>query len=181
MSASASASASDSASDSDSNEACHWLKTPNMPEHNWVWSEQGAINMHLPERWSFIQFTHEAPSRAEEQWKGDSIWGARQALAAVYYAQKQLQATVGYYARDAQTLAEAGLLPPEVMNGSLNTTIPLMQMPGFEPTGYAFNASVNITLGPGGEATMMRAWVGDDRHAWFEPPTLGVCGIEGCS
>lgn len=25
-------------------------------EHNWVWSPQGAVNMHLPERWGFLEF-----------------------------------------------------------------------------------------------------------------------------
>ncbi len=27
-----------------------------LPEDNWVWSPQGAINMHMPERWGFVQF-----------------------------------------------------------------------------------------------------------------------------
>jgi hypothetical protein len=26
------------------------------PEHNWVWSPQGAVNMHLPERWGEVEF-----------------------------------------------------------------------------------------------------------------------------
>ena len=26
------------------------------PEHNWVWSPQGAINMHIPEKWGYVQF-----------------------------------------------------------------------------------------------------------------------------
>lgn len=28
-----------------------------QPEFNWVWSNQQAINMHVPEKWGFIQFT----------------------------------------------------------------------------------------------------------------------------
>jgi hypothetical protein len=28
-----------------------------LPEDNWVWSPQGAINMHMPERWGFVQFS----------------------------------------------------------------------------------------------------------------------------
>ena len=28
----------------------------NLPEHNWVWSPQGVINMHYPERWGYLQF-----------------------------------------------------------------------------------------------------------------------------
>jgi hypothetical protein len=32
----------------------------NLPEHNWVWSPQGVINMHYPERWGYLQFTKSA-------------------------------------------------------------------------------------------------------------------------
>ena len=28
-----------------------------MPEDNWVWSPQGAVNMHMPERWGVVQFS----------------------------------------------------------------------------------------------------------------------------
>lgn len=27
-----------------------------QPEHNWVWSPQGAIDMHMPEKWGFVRF-----------------------------------------------------------------------------------------------------------------------------
>jgi hypothetical protein len=27
-----------------------------LPEHNWVWSPQGVIDMHVPQRWGFIRF-----------------------------------------------------------------------------------------------------------------------------
>jgi hypothetical protein len=27
-----------------------------LPEHNWVWSPQGVVNMHYPERWGYLQF-----------------------------------------------------------------------------------------------------------------------------
>lgn len=27
-----------------------------LPEHNWTWSPQGVINMHLPERWGYLIF-----------------------------------------------------------------------------------------------------------------------------
>ena len=29
----------------------------NFPESNWVWSPQGVINMHRPEKWGFLEFT----------------------------------------------------------------------------------------------------------------------------
>jgi Carbohydrate family 9 binding domain-like len=28
----------------------------NLPELNWVWSPQGVVNMHYPERWGYLQF-----------------------------------------------------------------------------------------------------------------------------
>jgi hypothetical protein len=35
-------------------------------EHNWAWSPQGAVNMHLPERWGTVRFsTATPPERAE--------------------------------------------------------------------------------------------------------------------
>jgi hypothetical protein len=32
-----------------------------LPEYNWVWSNQGAINMHLPENWGYIHFSDNDP------------------------------------------------------------------------------------------------------------------------
>ena len=31
-------------------------KLPGLKEDNWVWSPQGVINMHVPERWGFVRF-----------------------------------------------------------------------------------------------------------------------------
>ena len=28
-----------------------------LPEYNWVWSQQGTINMHLPENWGYLIFS----------------------------------------------------------------------------------------------------------------------------
>jgi len=32
-------------------------KVPDTPENNWVWSPQGRINMHIPERWGYVMFS----------------------------------------------------------------------------------------------------------------------------
>jgi hypothetical protein len=31
-------------------------KLPKTPEDNWVWSPQGEINMHIPDRWGYVKF-----------------------------------------------------------------------------------------------------------------------------
>jgi hypothetical protein len=33
-----------------------YRKRPNTPEHNWVWSPQGVVDMHQPELWGFVEF-----------------------------------------------------------------------------------------------------------------------------
>ncbi|HMS56120.1 MAG TPA: carbohydrate-binding family 9-like protein [Fimbriimonadaceae bacterium] len=33
-----------------------YAKIPNRPEHNWVWTPQGVVDMHQPEMWGFVQF-----------------------------------------------------------------------------------------------------------------------------
>jgi hypothetical protein len=34
-----------------------YRKTPGLKEDNWVWSPQGVINMHVPEKWGVVRFT----------------------------------------------------------------------------------------------------------------------------
>lgn len=36
-------------------------KVPNTPEDNWVWSPQGVINMHIPQRWGYVEFVTTRP------------------------------------------------------------------------------------------------------------------------
>ena len=41
-----------------------YRKIPGRPEHNWVWSPQGAVDMHRPERWGCVQFSTAPPGAA---------------------------------------------------------------------------------------------------------------------
>ncbi len=36
-----------------------------LPEHNWVWSPQGAVNMHLPEMWGIVEFSSQVDDSAQ--------------------------------------------------------------------------------------------------------------------
>jgi len=38
-------------------------KLPGKKEDNWVWSPQGIIDMHVPEKWGYVQFTRKKLSR----------------------------------------------------------------------------------------------------------------------
>ena len=43
-----------------------------LPEDNWVWSPQGAVNMHMPERWGIVQFADAASRHADRRVRGGS-------------------------------------------------------------------------------------------------------------
>ena len=92
-----------------------------LPEENWVWSPQGFINMHAPERWGYLMFSKQTnPSQApafimpysEKQ---------RQYLWLVYYRQKDfLQKNRRY----ALTLDELNINPSVFeMDGQTNTLV----------------------------------------------------------
>jgi hypothetical protein len=54
-------------------------------EHNWVWSPQGVIDMHRPERWGYLQFSTGKPGEAK--FTPDPDWDMRDSLHRVYYAE----------------------------------------------------------------------------------------------
>jgi hypothetical protein len=84
-----------------------YRKVKGRAEHNWVWSPQGVIDMHRPERWGYIQFSTAKPGGA--QFRPDPDWEARDALHRVYYAQRIHHKKHGRY---AAALDDLGLKLP---------------------------------------------------------------------
>lgn len=60
-----------------------YRKVAGRPEHNWVWSAQGMIDMHQPERWGYVQFTDRGAGEVVA-FAEDETWGAREELMRVY-------------------------------------------------------------------------------------------------
>lgn len=77
-----------------------------LPEDNWVWSPQGAINMHMPERWGYVEFVERAESdasngRPHHRHRNDEVtWALRR----LYYRQQAYHRIHGRYARHLATL-----------------------------------------------------------------------------
>jgi len=44
------------------------LTGKNLPEENWVWSPQGEINMHIPQKWGYVFFSDSIISNVPELW-----------------------------------------------------------------------------------------------------------------
>lgn len=71
-------------------------KLPNRPEHNWVWSPQGVVDMHRPEMWGYLQFSTARPGKAT--YHPDPAIPVRVLLMQLYYAQRDHQKKTGAWA-----------------------------------------------------------------------------------
>jgi len=72
----------------------------NLPEHNWVWSAQGVVNMHYPERWGYLQFT----KGKNNQFALPYTEQQRQYLWLIYYRQQQWIKDHYAYSNDMKSL-----------------------------------------------------------------------------
>lgn len=87
-------------------EAGKYRKVPETREDNWVWSPQGIIDMHRPERWGYVQFSTSPPGTTRV--RPDPTRPGRDALLGIYHHQKAFQQK---HQRWAQSLDELGLDP----------------------------------------------------------------------
>ncbi|MCO5947196.1 carbohydrate-binding family 9-like protein [Mucilaginibacter flavidus] len=87
----------------------------NLPEHNWVWSPQGVVNMHYPERWGYLQFTKNAASDAKFATPYAEL--QKQYLWLAYYRQKAL---INRHNAYGLTLKELDIDAKVTINGNSN-------------------------------------------------------------
>jgi hypothetical protein len=73
-----------------------YVKVPGRPEHNWIWSPQGVVDMHRPETWGYLQFSTLPPG--EDAFVRDPTWPASVALHRIYYAQHAFRKEHGRWA-----------------------------------------------------------------------------------
>lgn len=82
----------------------------NLPEHNWVWSPQGLINMHFPERWGYLHFSKKASGDVLNNFTIPNSEQQKQYLWYVYYLQKDYFNKHKAYASD---LGQLGINEPQ--------------------------------------------------------------------
>jgi hypothetical protein len=128
-----------------------YCKVEGRPEDNWVWSPQGVIDMHRPERWGYLQFSTAAPDTAALQ--SDPAEGARWLLHRIYYAQRDYHKARGVW---ASSLAELGLT---------NQTAVGQNSIQLETTSTGFTASVQLQQAGGPS----RRWhIREDARVWAD-------------
>jgi hypothetical protein len=79
-----------------------YRRVPGTKEDNWVWSPQGMIDMHRPDRWGILQFANQ-PGTPAKPYPGLT---ERQALMRAWEAQQAFRDKHGRWAKSA---AELGL------------------------------------------------------------------------
>jgi hypothetical protein len=131
-----------------------YRKVPNKPEANWVWSPQGVIDMHRPERWGVLQFSSSAPGSVE--YRPDPAGPVRHLLHCVYYAQRDFYKEHGTWAK---TLNQLGLTGLGGRDG--------VGTPELETTSQGFVASVT-SQPPVGE--LQKWFITQDARVWRQMP-----------
>jgi hypothetical protein len=103
-----------------------YRKIADRPEHNWVWSPQGVIDMHRPERWGYLQFSTSRPGSVT--FRPDPTQAARDVLHRIYYAQRAYHEKHKRWARSLDALGLAGLEHPSLLGPPvLETTTSLYE------------------------------------------------------
>jgi hypothetical protein len=88
-----------------------------LPEYNWVWSPQGIINMHFPERWGMIQFSKNRVDGERIDFQNSTLSELQKYLWLVYYKQKKFQAEKGKYATELHEIS----MPDTINSGATGT------------------------------------------------------------
>ena len=82
-----------------------------LPENNWVWSPQGAINMHMPERWGYVQFSSMRAGTGTEPFVDGPNERVKWALRRLYYRQRRVREAKGAYAATLEALNANDIRP----------------------------------------------------------------------
>ena len=122
--------------------------TDALAEDNWVWSPQGAVNMHMPERWGYVQFT-EAPVSPSASFVDDLNERVKWALRRLYYRQRAYRTANGTYASTLDALNAADIRVEGI------AFAPTMQTTasGYEITAPGFDRTIVHIISDG------RVWV----------------------
>jgi drug/metabolite transporter (DMT)-like permease len=75
-----------------------------LPGHNWVWSPQGIIDMHAPERWGYLQFSSRPAGAGQVAFAVPADEQARQCLWLIYYRQRDYMREHGVYASNLEAI-----------------------------------------------------------------------------
>lgn len=94
----------------------------NLPENNWVWSPQGVINMHFPERWGYIRFDDKAPGKKPISFSVPGEETLKKYLWLIYYKQKDFSHRHKKYSSTLEELGMPAMITENVKEYSIQLT-----------------------------------------------------------
>lgn len=109
-----------------------------LPENNWVWSPQGVIDMHRPERWGYLFFSKNKAGENQTQFVLPYTEKQKQYLWLVYYKQQDYRRA---HQRYATNFAELKMDKPEFDIDNKRNKLELSS------TGRRFEVSIKDTSG----------------------------------
>lgn len=127
-----------------------YRKVPDKKEDNWVWSPQGIIDMHRPEKWGYVQFTSSAAGKV--RFKADPSASVRDVLHEIYHAQREFHEKQKQWAASLKILGLSDFAKQK-----------LISPPAIEITPEGFKATAEIKLPVG---TTQRWHITQDSHIW---------------
>lgn len=82
-------------------------------EHNWVWAPTGVINIHMPEYWGYVQFTHKEAGTEEVAFAWNPEEDVKFLLRQLYYRQREYHQAFNAYSSHLPDLKPEELCSPE--------------------------------------------------------------------
>ncbi len=82
-------------------------------EYNWVWAPTGAINIHMPEYWGFVQISNTEAGKGETKFVKDPNDETKWLLRNLYYRQSEYYTAFGKYATSLAALKPEELCSAE--------------------------------------------------------------------
>lgn len=127
-----------------------YRKLPGKKEDNWVWSPQGIIDLHRPEKWGYVQFTHKKIGSVP--FVPDPAAMAKNQLHQVYYTQRDYREKNGHWAVSLDEL-------------TLTANAKTIQPPTLKTTPDGFEVTAQVKL-PGGKT--QRWHIRQDARVWSD-------------
>jgi hypothetical protein len=127
-----------------------YRKRPGTKEDNWVWSPQGIVDMHRPEKWGYVQFSRKPIGSVA--FAPDPAAAAKNQLHQIYYAQRAYQEKNGGWAVSLGDL-------------SLNAAAKSPALPSLKitPDGFEVTVAVQLTNGK-----TQRCHIRQDARVWSD-------------
>lgn len=106
-----------------------------LPENNWVWSPQGIIDMHAPERWGYLQFSTNRSGEKLPEFVLPYLERQKQYLWLVYYKQREYKQNRGVF---AENLKDLDISETVFIDGKQNKL-------SMKATSFLFSATISDT------------------------------------